>query len=42
MELEADIGARIIQIYAQDWMKGGVRFALLFSVILISTMTSRI
>ena len=30
MELEADIGARIIRIYAQDWKKGAVRFALLF------------
>jgi hypothetical protein len=30
MELEADFGARIIQIYQTDWIKGGVRFAALF------------
>lgn len=29
MDIEADIGARIIRIYAKDWMKGGARFALL-------------
>ena len=29
MEIEADIGARIIRVYARDWMKGGARFALL-------------
>lgn len=37
LELDADLGARILRAYAKDWLRGGSRFAALLLTYLLET-----